>query len=263
MPIRLAHIVGRKLGIIAALVLGGAFLLLPLFHWFAWVVPLQTELRECSNDALLLAAHLYDPNFTTAERADTLQQLLRLLLTAPEREHPYRGSPGFVDSLGLYSASELHARLRREIFTLGEYLTTLLEHSEAAQFRQQLLAVCCFVLIIGLALLLPRYWVRKQQQEEQLRQSERRLRELLDSLPDLVQSVTPDGHFRYVNHTWKETLGYTDEELPTLRVWDILRPDQLPKCQLLFQEAFRERRLFHVETVFCSRTALYLRGAAM
>jgi hypothetical protein len=119
MPIRLAHIVGRKLGIIAALVLGGAFLLLPPLHWFASVVPLQTELRECSNDALLLAAHLYDPNFTTAERADTLQQLLRLLLTAPERERPYRGSPGFVDSLGLYSAlraprtaaqGDLHAR---------------------------------------------------------------------------------------------------------------------------------------------------------
>jgi PAS domain S-box-containing protein len=262
MPIRLAHIVGRKLGIIAALVLGGAFLLLPLFHWFALVVPLQTELRECSNDALLLAAHLYDPNFTTAERADTLQQLLRLLLTAPEREHPYRGSPGFVDSLGLYSASELHARLRREIFTLGEHLTTLLEHSEAAQSRQQLLGICWFVLIIGLALLLPRYWVRKQQQEEQLRQSEQRLRELLDSLPDLVQSVAPDGHFRYVNQTWKETLGYTDEELPTLRVWDILRPDQLPKCQQLFQEAFRERRLFHVETVFCSKDgrSIFVRG---
>jgi GAF domain-containing protein len=225
------------------------------------VVPLQTELRECSNDALLLAAHLYDPNFTTAERADTLQQLLRLHLTAPERERPYRGSPGFVDSLGLYSASELHARLRREIFTLGEHLTTLLEHSEAAQSRQQLLAICWFVLIIGLALLLPRYWVRKQQQEEQLRQSERRLRELLDSLPDLVQSVAPDGHFATSTTPGRRRSATPMRSSHAARV-GYPSPRPTPKCQQLFQEAFRERRLFHVETVFCSKDgrSIFVRG---
>ncbi len=253
MFIRLGYIVGRKLSVSAALVLGGLLLFLPPLHWFARVVPLQIELRECSNDALLLAAHLYDPAFTTAERADTLQQLLRPLLTSPERKRPYRGSPSFVDSLGLYSPSEFHARLRREIFTLGMHLTTLLEQAEAVQFQHQLLGICWLALVIGLVLTLLRRWLRKQQQVEQLRYSELRLRELLDSLPDLVQSVDRNGHFRYVNQTWKETLGYTDEELASLRVWDILRPDQRAKCELLFQEAFQRRRLFHVETVFCAK----------
>ncbi len=252
----------RKIGSVAVVVLGALLLLLPPLHWFVWVLPIHTELRQCSNDVVLLAAHLYDPAFATAERADTLQRLLRSLLADPEREHPYRGSPSFIDSLGLYSPSELHARLRGELFTLGLRLTTLLEQNDATLFRHQVLALCWLLLITGLVLTLLRRWLRRRQQAEQLRYSELRLRELLDSLPDLVQSVDQNGHFRYVNQTWKETLGYSDEELASLHVWDILRPDQLPKCQLLFQEAFHKRQLFHVETVFRAKDGhpIFVRG---
>jgi len=253
--------VGRKIGSVAVVILGALFFLLPPIHWFAWVAPLQSELRECSNDAVLLAAHLYDPAFTTAGRVDTLQQLLRMSLTDPDREYPYRGSPSFLDSLGLYTPSEFHPRLRVEVFALGLHLTELLAQVEAAQLRQHLLALCWLVLAIAIVLL-SRQWQHQKQQWQQIYHSELRLRELLDSLPDLVQSVDQNGHFRYVNQTWKETLGYTDAELASLRVWDILRPDQRAKCELLFQKAFQQRRLFHVETVFCAKDgrSIFVRG---
>ncbi|MEM7584486.1 MAG: PAS domain S-box protein [Acidobacteriota bacterium] len=53
--------------------------------------------------------------------------------------------------------------------------------------------------------------------------SEEKYRDLLDNATDLIQSVSPDGRFQYVNRTWKETLGYSDEEVQKLKLWDVVR----------------------------------------
>ena len=49
--------------------------------------------------------------------------------------------------------------------------------------------------------------------EEQRRASEERYRDLFENANDLIQSVSPEGRFLYVNRAWRDTLGYTEEDL--------------------------------------------------
>ena len=50
------------------------------------------------------------------------------------------------------------------------------------------------------------------------------LRQLLDESTELIQSADPGGTFAYVNRTWLETLGYTEEDVAHLRLEDIIHP---------------------------------------
>ncbi|MDY6802292.1 MAG: PAS domain S-box protein [Cyanobacteriota bacterium] len=75
--------------------------------------------------------------------------------------------------------------------------------------------------------------VRRRRVETALVDSEERLRDLLEHLNDLVQSVSLEsGRFIYVNQAWCETLGYEEKEIYNLSVVDIIAEE--------YQQAFRE-----------------------
>jgi PAS domain S-box-containing protein len=63
--------------------------------------------------------------------------------------------------------------------------------------------------------------------EEALRQSQQQYHHLLESTHDLIQSVSPDGCFLFVNQAWLKTLGYTEAQLRQLRIADIVHPRSL------------------------------------
>jgi len=63
--------------------------------------------------------------------------------------------------------------------------------------------------------------------EEALHQSQQQYHHLLESTHDLIQSVAPDGSFLFVNQAWLKTLGYTQVQLPSLRITDIIHPRSL------------------------------------
>ncbi len=65
--------------------------------------------------------------------------------------------------------------------------------------------------------------IQTRQAELAVAMSEEKYRDLLENANDLIQSVSPDGRFQYVNRAWKETLGYTDDEVQKLRLWDVVR----------------------------------------
>ncbi|MCG8460423.1 MAG: PAS domain S-box protein, partial [Holophagales bacterium] len=66
--------------------------------------------------------------------------------------------------------------------------------------------------------------IQRRRYQEALAASEAKYRVLLEGANDLVQSVSPDGRFQFVNRAWKATLGYADEEVPRLTIWDVVRP---------------------------------------
>ncbi len=76
------------------------------------------------------------------------------------------------------------------------------------------------------------------------------LQDFLDNAQDLVQHLSADNGFLFVNKAWKEKLGYTDAELATRTLADVVHPYY--KAKLLYQL----RNLYHgepvnkVETVF-------------
>ena len=66
--------------------------------------------------------------------------------------------------------------------------------------------------------------IQKREAERALQASKEQYSDLLESANDLIQSVSPDGHFQYVNRAWMETLGYGAEEISTLLLWDVVKP---------------------------------------
>ena len=75
----------------------------------------------------------------------------------------------------------------------------------------------------------------EKEAEQLLRENEVRFQELFENASDLIQSVSADGKFLYVNRAWREALGYTDDDLKSLRVFDIFAPDCQEHCNSLFQ----------------------------
>jgi PAS domain S-box-containing protein len=83
-----------------------------------------------------------------------------------------------------------------------------------------------------------------------LRESEDRYRAVIDNASDMIQSVLPDGTFEFVNQAWLDKLGYTREEVEHLIVWDIVHPDSLQHCQLLFMAALQGDPIAEMQTTF-------------
>lgn len=91
-----------------------------------------------------------------------------------------------------------------------------------------------YVLKDRMARLLPAIRRAKQESEERIRRraaekesakSHEQYRDLCENASDLIQFVTADGHFTYVNPAWKKTLGYEEDEISNLTVTNIIHPD--------------------------------------
>ncbi|MGB3525927.1 MAG: PAS domain S-box protein [Flavobacteriales bacterium] len=61
---------------------------------------------------------------------------------------------------------------------------------------------------------------------EALRLSEERYRDLVDNATDLIHSVDAEGRILFTNTAWKQTLGYNEEDLAHMHVFDLIAPDQ-------------------------------------
>jgi PAS domain S-box-containing protein len=93
----------------------------------------------------------------------------------------------------------------------------------------------------------------RKQAEEVLRESEERFRDLLENANNLIQSVTPDGHFLYVNKAWRKILGYSEKEIVNLTLWDIIHPDSISHCKEVFQRVLSGETVSNVEAVFVAK----------
>ncbi len=63
--------------------------------------------------------------------------------------------------------------------------------------------------------------------EQAVKESSVRLQAFLDDANDLIQRVDEFGRFLYVNSSWKRTLGYSDDDLSRLTLFDVVaRPFQ-------------------------------------
>jgi len=60
--------------------------------------------------------------------------------------------------------------------------------------------------------------------ERAVKESSQRLQSFLDNANDLIQSTAPDGRILYVNSSWKQVLGYSDDDLERLTLFDIVHP---------------------------------------
>ncbi len=74
--------------------------------------------------------------------------------------------------------------------------------------------------------------------------------DLCENANDLIQSVTPDGKFLYVNRAWRNTLGYEPADIPGLTVFEVIDPASLDHCMRILKELLAGRPVAHIAALF-------------
>jgi len=81
-----------------------------------------------------------------------------------------------------------------------------------------------------------------------LRESVEQYSSLIDNVHDLIHSVTPQGAFLFVNRTWRELLGYSQDEIKKLTLFDIVDESCWDKCRDSFSCLKRGEKLACLST---------------
>ncbi|HLP17664.1 MAG TPA: PAS domain S-box protein [Bacteroidota bacterium] len=80
----------------------------------------------------------------------------------------------------------------------------------------------------------------KHRMERRLKDSERRLRLITDSMLDMVSEVDREGMFTYLSPSHKQVLGYEDEELMHHPVETLFHPEDVERVRGRLEQAFAE-----------------------
>ena len=83
--------------------------------------------------------------------------------------------------------------------------------------------------------------------DEPLRKGEERWRRLVEALPQLVWSATPDGACDYFSAQWTQYTGVAESELLGWRWMDVLHPDDRHSTQRVWTDSVAERHAYDVE----------------
>jgi PAS domain S-box-containing protein len=78
-------------------------------------------------------------------------------------------------------------------------------------------------------------------------------RDLCENAHDLIQCVSPDGRFLYVNRAWLKTLGYEPAEVQRLAVLDVIHPDSRPHCERILNGLMEGHEATRVEVDFVAK----------
>ncbi len=85
---------------------------------------------------------------------------------------------------------------------------------------------------------------------EALQTSEESFKDIIDNATDMIQSIDKDGRFVFVNQAWKNLLGYNDNEIKQLRVWDIIDEGSIKHCKAVFSNVMNGECENNIETIF-------------
>lgn len=100
--------------------------------------------------------------------------------------------------------------------------------------------------------------------EKSLSESEERYRDLFENANDIIQILNKDGHFLFVNRSWREVFGYSQEEITDMTVFDLIHQDCSEICENTFNRIIAEGRLNNFQTSFVTKNGrkVLLAGSA-
>jgi PAS domain S-box-containing protein len=98
--------------------------------------------------------------------------------------------------------------------------------------------------------------------ELQLIESESRYKTLINDSLELIQSVGVNGEILFVNNIWKKTLGYSDEEIETMNIFDVIADESKPQCLAEYEMIMRGEFIYDAKPVFKTKNGkkVYLEG---
>ncbi|MEJ8755979.1 PAS domain S-box protein [Pontibacter sp. H259] len=88
---------------------------------------------------------------------------------------------------------------------------------------------------------------------EALKDNKIRLQDLFDNAHDLIQNTSVDNKFIFVNKAWKDRLGYTDEDIESLTLNDIVHPYYKAKLIYQLRNLYKGENVNKIETVFLTK----------
>ncbi|MEB3122139.1 MAG: PAS domain S-box protein [Snowella sp.] len=94
---------------------------------------------------------------------------------------------------------------------------------------------------------------RVEQRTAEVIERETQLRDFFDNATDLIQSITPEGKFLFVNRAWKDTLGYSDQDLMNLTIRDVIHPRSLNHCMEMMQSILIGQEAESIEATFVTK----------
>ena len=89
--------------------------------------------------------------------------------------------------------------------------------------------------------------------EEAHRETEQRYREIIENAHDIIQSTMPDGTLAFVNQAWHKALGYTNTDLQSLNLFDIIHPAALPLYRKLFAKVLTGQSVTEIPATFVAK----------
>jgi PAS domain S-box-containing protein len=88
---------------------------------------------------------------------------------------------------------------------------------------------------------------------EALKDNKIRLQDLFDNAHDLIQNISIDNKFIFVNKAWKDRLGYTDFDIESLTLNDIVHPYYKAKLIYQLRNLYKGENVNKIETVFLTK----------
>lgn len=138
---------------------------------------------------------------------------------------------------GMHSAFGFPLQDEQEIFGVMIFLTQAVRN-----FDEDLMQV-----MTGIGSQLVQF-IKRKEAESALLESEERYRDLFENATDLIQCVTVDGRFVYVNQAWRETLGYSEPEIAELKISDVIHPSVE-----VFQRVMAGEKIERIQTKFITK----------
>ncbi len=96
-------------------------------------------------------------------------------------------------------------------------------------------------------------FMKRKHAEEAKKESEERYRDLFENANDLIQSVNSYGRFIYVNRAWHKTLGYSEEDIASLNMFDIIHPDFQVHSRQTFHRVLSGEKIEQIQTAFLTK----------
>ncbi|RME00588.1 MAG: PAS domain S-box protein, partial [Calditrichaeota bacterium] len=103
-------------------------------------------------------------------------------------------------------------------------------------YRQPLFILSFAILLVFMVLLGFEFILRKNKQDELLRQSEEKYRELFENANDIIYTHDLQGNFLSINKSGEKVTGYSKEEMLKMNINQIVPLEQLKKSWLMINQ---------------------------
>ncbi len=99
---------------------------------------------------------------------------------------------------------------------------------------------------------LKRSFGQLEQRMAEIRRLEEKYRDLIENSPEMIHQLDKAGQFMHVNKTELEKLGYSREEMLSMRLWDIVPKGREPEILAYLEQLVSQGRT-SIETIFVAR----------